>query len=451
MALYNISNNTLHEITASFFSILDSEILGRRLRTIISIVDEVIHAAGDIDSLSSNDISIYNVSFNKLKIDNRTLLGYRFGDIKYLTALKHNPEALPGDRPEYRKGCLWYTPEGWCIVPHGEDEGIIIDLKKASGNDQIFCSAPNAHDVQDIKQYWLQRGGKEYIPISEIKCGEIAFNEDWKISQVDIFSLTAFSVLAKIYSEAAEMSISHVDWINYRLCALMSDIRNNTETYGEYETLYNFLSRILYVQDLTCMTRLTGTGSGFTFEEYVMSAPPMDRMLMEMLYKHIDASLKQQKNINAGSDVSKWDWKRLRNLNDKQHENEEKNLAIEIKHMLMLKDSLTDFCSINASGAKEEMIQILKKKIATFFDILQDKNNYALIEKLFAGAAEIRKTPNFAALSKDKCEYYKSLSSRVPVSLNKWLNEHADMGAIMDSVSADKKYVELKYELENRL
>ena len=141
----------------------------------------------------------------------------------------------------------------------------------------------------------------------------------------------------------------------------------------------------------------------------------------------------------------------MRNLNDKQHENEEKNLAIEIKHMLMLKDSLTDFCSINASGAKEEMIQILKKKIATFFDILQDKNNYALIEKLFAGAAEIRKTPNFAALSKDKCEYYKSLSSRVPVSLNKWLNEHADMGAIMDSVSADKKYVELKYELENRL
>ena len=84
----------------------------------------------------------------------------------------------------------------------------------------------------------------------------------------------------------------------------------------------------------------------------------------------------------------------------------------------------------------------LLEKLEAFFELIETKEDFKIVEKLFEGAAGIRSTPEFLQFAEGKKKYYAELKN-IPSNITKWLEDHTDAGAIMDVVAADAQYAKL--------
>lgn len=471
MGLYkNITNKTISELSQTVFSILSSPDVKNRIFPIMGVTEEIFTAAESVNVISRQDVSLYSPSLAFLTVGDNEELGYKIGDVLYLDALKSNPDAVPGDRPVYKQGGVWVTKNGYVITSEDSQKCIAIDVANAAASGTLFCASPYP-TVSEYKAYWMQRVSKEYLPLEDTKDSQISFAADWGASKVDILTLNAYSTICKVLSEAASYSISHVDWINYRVYANIAETYERTyETAPEqYERLCNFVRRVLAPQDFSYISRITQTGAPLSFEEYALSAPPMDQLLLKILYKHIDAAAKSAKAVKAKKTAQSpaqpqkeekkgWSWGFFNRFVAETREEprrveqaaqvepdpkvqERAKLAAEIKHTLLLKDSLMAFCG---SGSPE-LAKALLEKLEAFFELIETKEDFKIVEKLFEGAAGIRSTPEFLQFAEGKKKYYVELKN-IPSNITQWLEDHTDAGAIMDVVAADAQYAKLVRE-----
>ena len=96
------------------------------------------------------------------------------------------------------------------------------------------------------------------------------------------------------------------------------------------------------------------------------------------------------------------------------------------------------FCG---SGSPE-LAKALLEKLEAFFELIETKEDFKIVEKLFEGAAGIRSTPDFLQFAEGKKKYYAELKN-IPSNITQWLEDHTDAGAIMDVVAADAQYAKM--------
>lgn len=427
---------SLQRVSLPYFEILEKEPGKSRVRAVLAVLDEITSAAVSIEAASAEDVPRACPSFEILELprDGGSRTAYRLGG----AAMK------AGSGGDYMEGCLWLARDGFLFTPRLEERRGSVGTYFLSGltepcADGVLICSPAAGGTSE---FWTQKTSELYLPVEEGRLdGWVSFSESWGVSKADRFTLSAYVLAAAMMGKAAELSVSHVDWINYRLASLLSG--QEAAPKEMQEAARDFIKRLVCPEDMAFMERTASCGGPVTFEEYACAAPPMDRIVFELLYKRLDAFSRTGRAARGAASVEE---ERRRAAGqagaDEARKDEERDgLARDIKRALLLEGALKDYCG--AAQGNEEAKAALLGKIEEFFKSIEESEDFTIIRKLFGGAAEIRATSRFDEYAKARREFYLGLPGRVPESLRLWLSEKNDAGAVMDAVAAERKYYEL--------
>lgn len=423
----NIAEKSLQEITSVVFHALNKA--ETKMRPILEGIEEIKRSVNAIGININNHSAFYQFSSFYGGV-----LGYKLGDILYLTAIEKTRN-IRGDHPKYAKGYLWYSKNGFFIT---NEHDVIVDtyvnLNRAMADKSVYCGSPNG--LLNVKQYWISRISSKYLPGDSVLIDAINTPED--LYSFDLFTLSAYSIILNAYKDAS----SNIDWLNYRLCAVINQLYNEgkMEQVGE---LYLFLRRIIYDPDLNSIIRLGRTGVAFDFNTYMLLAPPMDNMISKILYKHINTAVKgtEIKYSQGEESLHGWDYY-WNNFDDRSgfSATPKDTFSTEqdsFKQTLFVKDALTEFCETVQDS------ETILAKIQIFFNVLEDRKDFRAIEKIFKGTEKILNSTKYKNLAKEKQEHYKMLGEKLPTNLDSWLKTVVYTNSMMDPVNADIIYSRL--------
>lgn len=419
----NIAESSLQEITSVIFHMLNRA--ETKMQPIITAAEEIINSA-KIIGININNYSAFH------QFSPSGILGYKIGEILYLRTIEKNLSVTKGEHSKYLKGYLWYSKEGFFIT---NNQNVIIDtcvnLNQTIADKSVYCGSPNG--LLNVKQYWLSCAGPKYLPLGSAPINAINIPEDFY--SFDLFTLSAYSIILNAYKEA------DIDWLNYRLCALISRLYNENKT-NQIRELYLFLNRIIYDPDLNNIMRLGKARTAFDYDTYLQLTPPMDQVISKILYKHINTAVKNAEPTPVEQEDILHGWNYYRNnFNDESGfsvnpgDLQEHDLfSKQFKKTLFVKDALAELC---ASIPNSEV------KINIFFNAIEERKDFSPIEKIFEGIEKIKNSAEYKRLAGEKQEHYEMLREKIPSNLNNWLKTESNMISTIDSANIDTIYSRL--------